>query len=290
MSLKDAAWVLMRSGGLLNLLDPSPHAWTNGDLALRLARTYRWSCATRWERPLSVAQHSLLVLRIREMQADAPLPAAQRLRELLHDADEGLFHFDAPAPVKAQLGDGYQRITARLREAVRVRYDVPCWERLSYEAHKRADRIAAVSEAKHVVGWSEKAIWLFLGFREAPLQLDPLLHQPGLQPWEPWPEDLAARLFLERLEALRREMTDGPPTARSEAVLPDDKPERASERPWLPPTHVLVEGGCETIEGQVVRGMRDADGAWDLDGVFTVQTEDGDLVRVNGWNCITEIQ
>lgn len=290
MSIKDGAWMLMRSGGLLNLLDPNPRAWTDGDLALRLARTYRWSSETRWERPLSVAQHSLTVLRIHEMQADTPLLAAQRLSALLHDADEGLFHFDAPSPIKAHLGDGYQRITAGLREAIRVRYDLPCWDRLSYEAHKRADRIAAVSEAKHVVGWAENAIWLFLRFREAPLQLDPLPLQPGLQPWEPWPEDLATRLFLERLKTLQREMADGAATAKIAVMPPSGKTEYASDRPWLAPTHVLVEGGSETIEGQIVKGIRDVNGAWNLDDVFTVQTEDGELVRVNGLNCVTEIQ
>ncbi len=134
------------------------------------------------------------------------------------------------------------------------------------------------------------ALWHFLRFREAPLQLDPLPPQPGLQPWEPWPEDLAARLFLERLEALQREVADIAAGARVAVVPPDGEPERASDRPWLPPTHVLVEGGCETIEGQIVKGVRDPDGTWDLDGVFTVQTEDGDLVKVKGWNCITEVQ
>ena len=59
--------------------------------------------------------------------------------------------------------------------------------------------------------------------------------------------------------------------------------------PGLASTYVLVEGGCETVEGEVVRGVRDPDGAWDFDGAFTIRTEDGDLVRVNGWNCTTEV-
>ena len=57
------------------------------------------------------------------------------------------------------------------------------------------------------------------------------------------------------------------------------------------PTFVSVEGdGVLSIEGEIVGGVRDEDGRWDLDGVFTVRTEDGDLVKVNGWMCITEVQ
>ena len=55
------------------------------------------------------------------------------------------------------------------------------------------------------------------------------------------------------------------------------------------PTIVLVHGGFEVVEGEIVGGVRDPDGQWDLDGVFTVRTEDGELVRVHGCNCITEV-
>ena len=55
------------------------------------------------------------------------------------------------------------------------------------------------------------------------------------------------------------------------------------------PTFVLVEGGFEIVEGQIVGGVRDPDGTWDFDGVFTVRTDDGELIKVNGWNCITEV-
>lgn len=290
MTTTDGVYTLLRSGNLLNLLDPCPFAWTDADLSARLARTYRWSSETRWLRPLSVAQHSLTVLRIREMEASVPLTAAERLRELLHDADEGLLHFDPPSPIKAHLGEGYKRISMALRNAIRVRYEVSRWDRANYAAHKRADRVAAASEAKHVVGWPEQAIRDYLDLRDEPLQLDPLPPQPGLRPWEPWPEGLAARLFLERLNALQRDVADLCADAtivlrRPEPVLSPMPDEHA-----LPPTYVLVEGGCESIEGQIVKGVRDADGTWDLDGVFTVQTDDGELVRVTGWNCVTEIR
>ncbi len=154
MNKPNPIWMRLKSGMILNLIDPSPHCWTNEDLAVRLARTYRWSSDTRWDRPLSVAQHSLTVLRLRECGTERPLTAAEQIRELLHDAEEGLFHFDSLSPMKQHLGAGYRLVVSRVRGAIDDRSDVPRWERASYEAHKRADRIAAASEAIHVVGWS----------------------------------------------------------------------------------------------------------------------------------------
>ena len=55
------------------------------------------------------------------------------------------------------------------------------------------------------------------------------------------------------------------------------------------PTFVLVEGGGATVEGQVVKGLRDEHGTWDFDSMFTVQTENGELIKVRGWNCVTEV-
>src|SRR5271165_6077923 len=54
------AFVLFRSGGRLDLLNPRFDCWTDEDLAHNLARISRWGGATRWHEPLSVAQHSRL--------------------------------------------------------------------------------------------------------------------------------------------------------------------------------------------------------------------------------------
>jgi hypothetical protein len=80
------AVILLKSRGKLDLLDPRPDAWTDEDLAIGLSRTYRWGGYSAWDLPLSVAQHSLAVLALREMEG--PLTPAEALRELLHDATE----------------------------------------------------------------------------------------------------------------------------------------------------------------------------------------------------------
>ena len=63
-TLSPRAWVLLPSGKRLDLLDPTPFDWDDQDLALGLARTYRWGGHSAWPLPLSVAQHSLAVLAI----------------------------------------------------------------------------------------------------------------------------------------------------------------------------------------------------------------------------------
>jgi hypothetical protein len=199
----DRAWVRLESGWRLNLLQPDPNGWTDRDLAIGLSRTYRWGGHSCWELPLSVAQHSLLVLVLRQKMAPFDrLTRSDALRELLHDADEGMLSFDPISPLKPSLGPDYDSLVARLRTAIETRYALPAWNEESYAAHKRADRLAAASEAVHVAGWSYEDLHDTLGIQVRPLNDDPLPQIPGLKPWEPWPARMAAALFLAKLREL----------------------------------------------------------------------------------------
>ena len=96
-----------------------------------------------------------------------------------------------------------------------------------------------------------------LGITLSSLSDDPLPPQAALQPWEPWPAPLAARLFQEQLEQLQREALGADDVMEVAALLPGST--------GLPgagflgagfdenPTFVLVEGGGATVEGQVVK-------------------------------------
>jgi hypothetical protein len=192
----------MPSGKRLDLLDPTPFDWEDGDLALGLARTYRWGGHSAWPLPLSVAQHSLTVLALRRQASPAPLTAEQALRELLHDAEEGLLGFDCISVLKPFLGDAFRDLTRRLEQAVFLRYGLPGWTRREFVAHKRADRLAAASEAVHAVGWSAEEVRRTLKIRTAPLADDPLVPLYGGTPWEPWPPGLACERFLDELRRL----------------------------------------------------------------------------------------
>lgn len=195
------AWVLLPSGKRLNLLDPTPFDWDDRDLALGLARTYRWGGHSAWPLPLSVAQHSLMVLAIRRRGRER-LDPPRELRELLHDADEGLLGFDPISPLKPFLGDGYAALAGRLWQAVERRYGLPAWTEADKAAHKRADWQAAASEAMHVVGWSEAEMRATLGIRLHALAKDPTPRPLGMRPWEPWSPEVATEAFLAELGRL----------------------------------------------------------------------------------------
>jgi hypothetical protein len=198
------AWVRMPSGKRLDLLNPTPFDWDDADLALGLARTYRWGGHTAWPLPLSVAQHSITVMLLRRATAGTPLAPVIELRELLHDAEEGLLGFDAVSPLKPFLGDAFRDLTKRLEQAVFLRYGLPAWTPAEHERHKRADRLAAASEAVHVAGWSEKEVRDTLRIRAGVLRDDPLAAAYDCRPWEPWPPAIAAQRFLAELDMLKR--------------------------------------------------------------------------------------
>lgn len=197
------AWVRMPSGKRLDLLNPTPFDWDDADLALGLARTYRWGGHSAWPLPLSVAQHSITVMLLRRAATPSGLEPLLELRELLHDAEEGLLGFDAVSVIKPFLGDGFRALTRRLEQAVFLRYGLPAWTSAEHRLHKRADRVAAASEAVHVAGWSRDEVRRTLKIASAVLPVDPLQARYGGQAWEPWAPAVAAERFLQELARLK---------------------------------------------------------------------------------------
>jgi hypothetical protein len=200
------AWVRMPSGRRLDLLSPTPFDWEDSDLALGLARTYRWGGHSAWPQPLSVAQHSISVMLLRTAQSSTPLSPIAQLRELLHDAEEGLMGFDAISVIKPFLGDGFLELAKRLEAAIFLRYGIPSWTAKEHALHKRADRLAAASEAVHVAGWTRDEVRHTLKISATPLETDPLAALYGGTAWEPWPAGLAAERFLAQLDRLRQQI------------------------------------------------------------------------------------
>lgn len=190
------------SGGRLDLLNPSPQAWSDDDLAVRIARTYRWGGDSAWPLPLSVAQHSLAVLALRRQWAKEPLPIDEQLKCLLHDAEEAFLSFDCITPLKGVLGQPFKDVCDRLMRAIEERYSLRPWEPEEYRVHKEADRIAAAYEAVHVVGWQRNEVRDVLGITHSILEEDPLTRPTEYAPWEPWAADVAADLFLKELRSL----------------------------------------------------------------------------------------
>jgi uncharacterized protein len=190
-------YVLLPSGAVIDLANPDPQSWSTQDLAIGLSRTFRWGGHSKWPLPLSVAQHSLTVLAIRE-KATGNLDRDQALFELLHDGEEGLLGFDCIAPLKPVLGDAFAALCERLTGAIAARYGLTPLSPAQYRQHKAADTLAAASEAAHVAGWSATDIADVLQLAVAPLAIDPLDTGP-YAPWEPWPSDYAARRWNDEL-------------------------------------------------------------------------------------------
>ena len=218
--IANRAWVLPPSGRRLDLLNPDPQALTDHDLSVGLSRTYRWAGYSAWDLPLSVAQHSLTALAIRQVSSGGLTPS-EALRELLHDAEEALLGgWDPITPLKPHLGPGFDALVRRLQTAVNNRYRLPAWTSASYASHKHADRVAAASEAFHVAGWGREAMRESLGITLEPLADDPLPVPEGMRPWEPWPPYLAAHLFLSRMHELQTASSQGRAAGRFRHARP----------------------------------------------------------------------
>jgi 5'-deoxynucleotidase YfbR-like HD superfamily hydrolase len=154
--------------GWLNLLEPSPLDIEIEDIALGLSRNTRWNGQTRGEHGWSVAQHSDLVVDIvRRLERRAP--AELLMAAKLHDASEYVTH-DLITPLKGVVGDVFKEVEARLLRAIRLRFglaaELPEQSRVLI---KKADQIAAATEALQLAGFSHDELRTVLGFREKPL-------------------------------------------------------------------------------------------------------------------------
>jgi hypothetical protein len=194
------AWVRLPSGHRIDLRAPTFVDVDDTDLSLGLARTFRWGGHSTWPLPMSVAQHSLLVLQIRRAQSNID-PDAE-LRELLHDAEEGLLGFDPISPLKPILGEKFINLMEEMQKVIFAKYGVSWWTKEEKANHKKADVLAAASEAVHVAGWSHEEVLTVLGINVTPLEDDPLVVQYGGTPWEPWSTDVANSRFLLELHKI----------------------------------------------------------------------------------------
>ena len=299
------AWLRLSSGRRLDLLHPDPWVWTDEDLAVGLSRSWRWGGHSRWPLPMSVAQHSLLALAIRERQGRAPAPV-RALRTLLHGAEAGLLGGLVPPLPASSLGAPFAAVVHGLRAAIARRYQLPAWDAEDQATHEHAARLATASEAVHVAGYAREEVRDELGITLAPLADDPLrlssvLLRADARPWQPWPSTLAARRFLGRLEELSEQAERDRTVialAAAFARLPTRERARCGQPVLGSPlldTLVRVDAadGSGGFTGVVVGGERDGDGGWALDGELLVFTTDGApegaLFTVQGAICDVDV-
>ena len=148
------AWQRMLSGRRLDLLDPTPMDIEIQDIAHGLSFVARWNGQTHGDFPYSVAEHSLLVLRIFE-SIKPKARVGERMFALLHDAPEYVIG-DMISPVKHAVGSGYEDLDERLAAAIHVRFGLPAKIPADLKKQiKQADKYSARLEASKIAGFSE---------------------------------------------------------------------------------------------------------------------------------------
>lgn len=189
-------WQRMLSGRRLNLLEPSPLDIEMRDVALGLSRNMRWNGQTEGPNGLSVAQHCVFVADI-VCRLKPASPTWVQMAALLHDAPEFVTH-DLITPLKAVVGDVFREVEARLQVAIHQAAGLPAHLPVdTVKLIKRADRIAAATEAVQLAGFAASEVRTVLKNRERPLSDITLAPQTSRQ---------AEEAFLGRYNRLWRAM------------------------------------------------------------------------------------
>ena len=121
--INQRAWQRMLSGRKLDILSPSPFDIEIEDIALGLSRVTRWNGQTTGKYPYSVAQHSLLVEELFNIEYPG-LDKKWNLAALLHDAPEYVIG-DLITPFKYALNNSYRFVEDNLMKAIYLRFGLP---------------------------------------------------------------------------------------------------------------------------------------------------------------------
>lgn len=194
--------MLTATGRALDLTQPHPDDLSVLDIAHHLAQTPRYNGAAL--RPVSVAEHSLLVAEIMERQHGVRSPSVL-LAGLMHDAHEAYIG-DITTPVKQLLGGEWAALERRIQVAVLRRWHLLAAYTASTDLIRHADLVALSTERSQVMpqGGPE---WPVL-HSHPPIDWYSFRDRAQLS-WEDW-RDLFVERFGELHEARRLQCTEAP--------------------------------------------------------------------------------
>ena len=153
--INQRAWQRMLSGRKLDILSPSPFDIEIEDIALGLSRVTRWNGQTTGKYPYSVAQHSLLVEELFNIEYPN-LDKKWNLGALLHDAPEFVIG-DLITPFKYALNNSYRYVEDNLMKAIYLRFGLPALLPRHIESKiKKIDKALAWFEAIDLAGYKVK--------------------------------------------------------------------------------------------------------------------------------------
>lgn len=141
------SFIMTHSGATLNLRNINPELIHISDIAHSLAHTNRFTGHTL--RPISVAEHSLMVAEICERHFQVRCPAAL-LAALLHDAHEA-YVGDVTSPVKQVLGDEWKALETRMQRTVLLKFGVLSAFNSNHIDIRNADLHALTSEREQLM-------------------------------------------------------------------------------------------------------------------------------------------
>ena len=149
----------MRSDRLVNLYDPAAIDIELDDWVYGASRVPRWGGQTKGEVAYNDLCHMLLTERIFSEMVWPGAPLEARRWALAHDLHEGAGLGDICTPYGRLFADaGLRELKGRLDRALRLAMGLPAEiPPRQRDAIKRADRIAAVSEAVQLMGWPERS-------------------------------------------------------------------------------------------------------------------------------------
>ena len=152
--INQRAWQRMLSGRKLDILSPSALDVEIEDIALGLSRVTRWNGQTTGKYPYSVAQHSMLVEELFNIEYPS-LDKKWNLAALLHDAPEYVIG-DLITPFKYALNNSYRYVEDNLMKAIYLRFGLPALLPKNIESKiKKIDKALAWFEAVDLAGYKE---------------------------------------------------------------------------------------------------------------------------------------
>lgn len=155
------AWQRMLSGRKLDILSPSPLDIEIEDISLGLSRVTRWNGQTTGKHAYSVAQHSVIVEEVFNLEYPN-LNKRWKLAALLHDAPEYVIG-DLITPFKYALNNSYRDVEDNLMKAIHIRFGLPADLPKSIEAKiKRIDKAVAWYEAINIAGYNNEEVLVIL--------------------------------------------------------------------------------------------------------------------------------
>ncbi len=140
------------SNRAFDFADPRPEMVVYADLIAGLAGEPRYASQT--PRRYSVAEHSVLALRVAEV-LEPGLAPARAFAVLMHDAAEA-YCKDIPGPLKRLIGEPYRKIERAVEAAIFARFGVDFEP--ARKLAKEADRLAYLIERRVLFGWQDVAL------------------------------------------------------------------------------------------------------------------------------------